>query len=175
MRIERLENGRVDDVVRLSLRAWAPVFVSIERIMRPELYRRSYPDGWEASQSEAVRDVCMSNECEVYTASDGDATLGFVAIKLDENTKLGEMYMIAVDPEHQGRGIGSELTNLVVNRMKEAGMEVAMVETGADAGHEPARRTYEKAGFHPWPAVKFFRYLSDRSQDRSLTTESSTR
>lgn len=43
--------------------------------------------------------------------------------------------------------------------MKEAGMEVAMVETGADAGHEPARRTYEKAGFHPWPAVKFFKYL----------------
>jgi ribosomal protein S18 acetylase RimI-like enzyme len=159
MKIERLENDRVEDVVRLSLRAWAPVFVSIERAMHPELYRRSYPDGWEKSQAEAVRDVCTSGECEVYTANDGEATLGFVAIKLDENSKLGEMYMIAVDPEHQGRGIASALTEFAVSRMKEAGMEVAMVETGADAGHEPARRTYEKAGFHPWPAVKFFKYL----------------
>ena len=143
--------------MRLSLRAWAPVFVSIERTMHPELYRRSYPDGWETSQAEAVRDVCTSGECEVYTANDGNETLGFVAIKLDEASKLGEIYMIAVDLEHQGRGLASELTEFAVNRMKQAGMEVAMVETGADAGHEPGRRTYEKAGFHPWPAaVKFF-------------------
>lgn len=106
-----------------------------------------------------MRSVCTSNDCEVYTANDGDATLGFVAMKLDETTKLGEIYMIAVDPDHQGRGIASELTAFAANRMKEAGMEMAMVETGADAGHEPARRTYAKAGFHPWPAVKFFKYL----------------
>ena len=51
------------------------------------------------------------------------------------------------------------LTEFAVTRMWEEGMEVAMVETGADPGHEPARRTYEKAGFLPWPAVKFFKYL----------------
>jgi len=159
MKIESLENSRVDAVVELSVRAWKPVFASIKNSMHPELYTRSYPDGWEASQREAVRDVCNSNECEVYTANDVYSTLGFVAIKLDETTKLGEVYMIAVDPEHQGRGIASALTEFAVARIKDAGMEVAMVETGADPGHEPARRTYEKAGFHPWPAVKFLKYL----------------
>ena len=32
-------------------------------------------------------------------------------------------------------------------RMKEAGMQVATVATGADPSHAPARRAYEKAGF----------------------------
>ena len=159
MTIELLDKSCVDAVVDLSIRAWAPVFVSIEAAMHPELYRRSYPDGWKNAQAESVREVCTSIDCEVYVAKEGETTLGFVAIKLDENTKLGEMYMIAVEPDHQGRGIASQLTDYAVDRMKDAGMEVAIVETGADEGHEPARRTYAKAGFHPWPAVKFFKYL----------------
>ena len=141
MKIESLEKSRVGAVVELSIRAWKPVFAAIKEAMHAELFRRSYPGGWEASQAEAVRDVCTSGECQVYTANEGDMTLGFVAIKLDAATKLGEMYMIAVDPEHQGRGIALELGEFAVNRKKEAGMEAAMVETGAVPGHEPARRT----------------------------------
>ena len=159
MKIEPIEKDRIDAVVELSLRAWEPVFKSIEETMHPDLYSRSYPEGWRASQAKGVRDVCRSGDTEVYTANEDDQTLGFVAVKLDEFSKLGEMYMIAVDPDHQGKGIASELTEFAVRRMKEAGMEVAMVETGADPGHEPARNTYAKAGFHPWPAVKFFKYL----------------
>ena len=159
MEIEPLENERTEAVIQLSLRAWAPVFESIEAVLHPVLYSQSYPDGWHASQSQAVREACTSDDFQVYTANEGEATLGFVAIRLDEKTKMGEMYMIAVDPDHQGRGIASALTEFAVNRMKEAGMEVAMVETGADPGHEPARRTYAKAGFHPWPAIKFFKNL----------------
>lgn len=159
MTIEPIQEDQIDAIVDLSLRAWEPVFESIRTAMHPELYERSYPDGWRATQSAAVRDVCESVEVEVYVAKGDDLPLGFVAIKLDGNTKLGEIYMVAVDPAHQGRGIATTLTNFAVERMMEAGMEVAMVETGADPGHEPARKTYAKAGFHPWPAVKFFRYL----------------
>ena len=36
-------------------------------------------------------------------------------------------------------------------------MRVAMIETGGD--HAPARRVYEKAGFTPLPAVRFFKSL----------------
>jgi hypothetical protein len=39
--------------------------------------------------------------------------------------------------------------------MQEQGMAVAMVETGGDPGHGPARQTYERAGF-----VKLARALS---------------
>lgn len=159
MQIEQLEINRIEAVVQLSMRAWAPVFTSIENAMHPELYRRSYPDGWEASQGQLVEDVCGSNDFEVWTANDGHETLGFVAIKMDAVSKTGEIYLIAVDPAFQGNGIAAKLTEFAVEWMKTEGMQVAMVETGADPGHEAARRTYEKAGFHPWPAVKYFRFL----------------
>jgi hypothetical protein len=46
-----------------------------------------------------------------------------------------------------------------VDRMKEAGMEVAMVETGGDWGHAPARAAYEKAGFRVLPLARYFKKL----------------
>ena len=50
--------------------------------------------------------------------------------------------MVAVEPDIQGRGIGSALTESALEKMKDARMSVAMVETGGDSGHEPARQTY---------------------------------
>ncbi|HUU84989.1 MAG TPA: hypothetical protein VM243_15930, partial [Phycisphaerae bacterium] len=38
----------VDDLVRLSLLAWAPVFSSFEQILGPEIYPIIYPD-WQKS------------------------------------------------------------------------------------------------------------------------------
>ena len=37
--------------------------------------------------------------------------------------------------------------DFAVERMREAGMHVAVVSTGGDASHALARRAYEKAGF----------------------------
>jgi hypothetical protein len=43
--------------------------------------------------------------------------------------------------------------------MKASGMSVAMVETGGDPGHAPARHTYEKAGFKVLPIARYFKKL----------------
>ena len=63
--------------------------------------------------------------------------------------------MLAVDPDAQGRGIGTALTEVATGWLREAGMTVAMVETGGDSGHAPARRVYEKAAIRcfPWPGT----------------------
>lgn len=36
-----------------------------------------------------------------------DSTVGFVAVKLDSESRMGEIYMVAVDPDFQGNGIGT--------------------------------------------------------------------
>lgn len=72
---------------------------------------------------------------------------------------MGEIYMIAVDPNFQGRGIGTALIKFTLTWMRDAGMSVAMVETGGDPGHAPARRTYEKAGFGLFPVARYFKKL----------------
>jgi GNAT superfamily N-acetyltransferase len=64
--------------------------------------------------------------------------------------------MLAVDPGHQHRGLGTALTAFAIERIRAAGAPVAMVGTGADPGHAPARRTYEKAGFSLVPMARYF-------------------
>ncbi|TAG59178.1 MAG: GNAT family N-acetyltransferase [Oscillatoriales cyanobacterium] len=159
MRIEPYDAQQLDAIIRLSLRAWTPVFDSIQKAMDLDVYQSFYPDGWRVSQQEAVEGVCAAEDTNVWVAIDAGSTMGFVAVKLDSESSMGEIYMIAVDPDFQGRGIGSALTEFAVNWMKDAGMSVAMVETGGDPGHAAARRTYEKAGFGLLPIARYFKKL----------------
>jgi ribosomal protein S18 acetylase RimI-like enzyme len=159
MRIEPYDADRLDTVIRLSLRAWAPVFDSIQKVMDLDVYREFYPDDWRVNQQKAVEDVCAAEDTNVWVAIDAGSTVGFVAVKLDSESRMGEIYMIAVDPDFQCRGIGSTLTEFAVNWMKDAGMSVAMVETGGDPGHAAARCTYEKLGFGLLPIARYFKKL----------------
>ncbi|CAN5531914.1 GNAT family N-acetyltransferase [soil metagenome] len=157
-RIRPFEGGDADAVVSLSLRAWAPVFVSIERAMGSEIYSRLTPD-WRASQKQSVEDVCASEKTRVWVAEVDEIAVGFVAVEIRHDDGFGEIYMLAVDTEYQGGGIGSTLTDFAFDRIRESGMEVAMVETGADPGHAAARRTYEKAGCVQLPIARYFKKL----------------
>lgn len=157
--IRPFEARDTDAVVGLSLRAWAPVFESIERAMEPEVYRRLYPDGWRASQKQSVKEACVGQKTQVWVAEVDAGTVGFVAVELHHESSLGEIYMLAVDPDHQGSGVGTALTEFALERIKDAGMTVAMVETGGDPGHAAARRTYEKAGYIQLPIARYFKEL----------------
>ena len=73
--------------------------------------------------------------------------------------RSAEIYMIAVDPAVQRRGVASLLTEHALDEMRTRGMDLAIVATGGDPGHAPARATYEKAGFTPCPQVWYSRLL----------------
>jgi ribosomal protein S18 acetylase RimI-like enzyme len=64
--------------------------------------------------------------------------------------------LLAVHPDHQNLGIGTELNTLALEKMREGGMKMAKVETGGDPSHAPARRSYEKAGYRALPLVRYF-------------------
>jgi GNAT superfamily N-acetyltransferase len=119
--------------------------------------REFYPD-WRVTQQEAVEAVCADKQAHVWVAEDNGAMAGFVAVMI-RSQQLGEIYMIAVDPDHQRKGIGSALTTFAVDWLRSEGVAIAMVETGADPGHAPARRTYEQSGFHLLPAARYFKKL----------------
>ena len=157
--VRPLDDRDAGAVVGLSLRAWTPVFASIEQALGSEIYGRLYPDGWRASQRQAVEAVCASQEKRVWVAEVDGTPVGFVAVELHPESSMGEIHMLAVDPDYQGNGIGTALTEFALARIKEAGMAVAMVETGGDPGHAAARRTYEKAGYLHLPIAMYFKNL----------------
>ena len=149
----------VEAVVDLSWRAWAPVFASLEQVLGSEIFRRQHPD-WREDQRRAVEDVCAAKKGRVWVAEVGASTVGFVAVELHHPERsMGEITMLAVDPDYQGGGIGTALTEFALDRLKDAGMKVAIVETGGDPGHAAARRAYEKAGYVLLPIAKYFKNL----------------
>jgi GNAT superfamily N-acetyltransferase len=158
MRIEPYEAHHLDAVVRLSLRAWAPVFESLQSVMDSDVFQAFYPD-WRANQQTAVESVCAAEDTPVWVALEAGSPVGFVAVKLHSEDLMGEIYMVAVDPDAQGHSIGTALTAFALDWMKKAGMSVAMVETGGDPGHAPARHTYEKLGFRLLPIARYFKKL----------------
>lgn len=145
-------------VVDLSLRAWEPDFASLEAVLGEAIFQRLHRD-WRANQRGAVEDVLADENLAVWVAEDDGYVAGFVAVKLHRSTSVGEIYMLAVDPTLQNTGIGTDLTRLALDRISEAGMTTAMVDSGGDPGHAPARRTYEKAGFTLLPIARYFKAL----------------
>ncbi|MDJ1185793.1 GNAT family N-acetyltransferase [Roseofilum casamattae] len=159
MEIKPYKAHYLQAIIHLSLRAWTPVFKSIKQVMSDEVYAAFYPDRWQTSQQEAVAELCTAADSNIWVATEGDRPLGFVAVKLYSENSMGEIYMLAVDPDFQGRGIGTALAEFALDWMREAGMSVAMVETGGDIGHDPARHTYEKIGFELLPIARYFKKL----------------
>jgi len=158
-RIRPFEDRDADAVVDLSLRAWAPVFASLEQALGSEIFRRLHPD-WPEDQRRAVEDVCVAKKERVWVAEVGASAVGFVAVEVyDPERSMGEISMLAVDPDYQGGGIGTALTEFALDRLKDSGMTVAIVETGGDPGHAAARRTYEKAGYILLPIARYFKSL----------------
>ena len=85
--------------------------------------------------------------------------MGFAAALLRVDEGMGEVSMVAVDPQFQGRGFGTRLTEVATDWIRESGMGLALISTGGDIGHAPARRAYEKAGYTPVPSVDYFMAL----------------
>jgi GNAT superfamily N-acetyltransferase len=158
MVIEPYDESQLDAIVRLSLRAWQPVFESLEEVMDSAVFKGFYPD-WRVAQQAAVESVCRDPDHHVWVAVQESQTVGFVAVKTHAEDSMGEIYMIAVDPDYQRRGISAALTNHSIEWFKSIGMSIAMVETGGDPGHEPARRAYESAGFRLLPVARYFKKL----------------
>jgi len=146
-------------IVDLSLLSWEPVFTAWKQILGPKFYPIAiYPD-WRKSQKEIVEKVFNNGEIAKWVAEVDGKVVGFVAYEINEKNKTGEVQLLAVHPEHQNHGIGTELNLFALQKFKENGMKLAVVGTGGDNGHAPARKSYEKAGYTGLPLVRYYKGL----------------
>ena len=157
--IRRFDVTDLDQVVAFSLRAWEPVFTSLRAVLGDAVFLRLHPD-WLSGQAETVRDSCTSGTLDVFVAVVEIAPVGFVGVALNAyHERMGAIEIIAVDPAHQHRGIAMALTGHAVEHMRAHGMDIAVVETGGDPGHQPARAANLAAGFTLLPIARYFRLL----------------
>ena len=158
--IRKFESRDLPRLHEVREAAFRPIFRSFRSIVGEEIAPIALA-GLESEQADYLDKICGSeSDHEVYVVEEGAEIMAFCAVALDHKTKLGEIDLNAVDPEHQGRGVGARMYAFVLDRMKDAGMRVATVGTGGDPSHAPARRAYEKAGFGAViPSVYMYRSL----------------
>ncbi len=156
LNIRPFQNDDLDAILDIAVAAWQPVFASTREIVGSELYDLTYADP-DVKKRARVTSACDVDDPRVVWIAELDGAIaGFTIVDLDNETLVAEIGNNAVSPEHQGSGIGTTMYSFVLDSMREAGMKSAVVTTGGDEAHAPARRAYEKAGFSG--AVPSFEY-----------------
>ena len=157
--IRSIREHDLEALEELAVLAWEPVFASVHTVLGPEIDAILHPD-WRQRQREEVRRCCADTPGAIVLIAEVDgAVAGFIAYELHYDTQRGVVDLLAVHPDYQNRGIGTELNRIVLERMRQAGMRIAIVGTGGDPGHAPARRTYEKAGYTLFPIAHYYQAL----------------
>jgi GNAT superfamily N-acetyltransferase len=148
----------LDQILELSIEAWTPNFESTREVLGDEMFRLQHGEDWREYQRASVRQTLESANAAWVIEEDG-AVAGFAVVTMIENEPIGELVMIAVDPAQQRKGLAQQLIDRAEGWLRDAGVPVMMIQTGGDPGHEPARRTYENAGYTLMPAAQYFKAL----------------
>ena len=102
----------------------------------------------------------------VILAIRDDQVIGFHQTKLtdaDAEGRLGEVYVVGVDPSIHAKGVGKALTIEGMRRMVAAGASV--IELYVESDNAPALGLYERLGFHV--AVAHVSYAPASSTERN--------
>ena len=119
---------------------------------------------WHPEQGGWTLETLHAKEAEPWFDADGflvteldGALAGFCWTKIHHDTEpvLGEIFVIAVDPTVQARGLGRFLTIAGLDWLTEQGITHAMLYVESD--NEPARALYDKLGFHTHQAKRWWR------------------
>ena len=106
---------------------------------------------------EGIRDYI--EEGSMYLYKEGNVIVGAVAVTMYQgedyhaiewsqqvaDDKAAVMHVLAVSPDYQGKGIGSDMVREAINLAKENGMQAIRLD--ALASNTPAHRMYERLGF----------------------------
>jgi len=159
LQIEPYKPADEAEVLALSLRAWAPVFETMEPAVPDYVYRAFYPQGWATRQTADIGACLADPDVPVFVAREGGVLLGWIGLRTHLEDRMGEVYILAVDPAAQRRGVARALMEHALEIFRSAGLEIVLVETGDDPGHVASRATYEAHGFERWPVARYFRKL----------------
>jgi len=109
----------------------------------------SLPDFFTVEGVDSLRKDLESHE--LYGVIVDDKLVGFITLRLADVASL-EISWLAVLPDWQGKGIGTELIKETLNTKAKEGFKICYVKTLAetvpDLGYKKTRKFYKRLGFY---------------------------
>jgi len=142
MQIRKAKEVDISEIVSLTQMAWEGATVA-------QLLEKKYGivEGkkWYEYKGKEIENFCKNNLDKVLVAEENSKVVGYATYYLDKDRKIGTVGNNAVHPDFRGRGIGSALHKEVLEELKKADMEIALVSTLEI--DKPAQHVYEKHNF----------------------------
>src|SRR5437016_1162497 len=99
--------------------------VSIDRNMETLLGPFGAGD-WKSRKASAIAEDCRAQPDGVFVVTDADGSVvGYVTTRINSISGIGWIPNLAVDPAHQGKGLGRALLEHAIEFLRTAGMSVA--------------------------------------------------
>ncbi|MCF6387568.1 mycothiol synthase [Mycobacterium sp. MBM] len=107
--------------------------------------------GWTDAEIDERRHEAWFDPAGLFLAYDGPRLLGFHWTKV-HGPALGEVYVVGVDPDAQGRGLGAELTLRGLHHLADRLGPDAEVNLYVEGDNTAAVKTYRRLGFGVYSA-----------------------
>lgn len=141
--MERTRDNRGVPDVRPARPDEAETLLEIQREAAVDAFAHVYPPERYPFPDDAIREVWAEAlgdpEVEVYVAEDDGVPVGAVSVG---NGYLSTLYVL---PGYQGRGVGSALHDLAVERLRALGFDEAKLWTLRE--NDSGRHFYERRGW----------------------------
>jgi mycothiol synthase len=155
----------LDETTDLEVRAFRPGLDDDDWL---EVNNRAF--SWHEDQGGWTREVLRARRSEPWFDPAGfllheraGRLAGFCWTKVhaDEDPPVGEIYVIASDPDFQGQGLGRDLTVAGLDHLARAGLTVGVLYVETD--NDSALRLYRGLGFEVHRADRRYRRPSSGS------------
>lgn len=151
----------LENICAIAKRAYDGIFSGFEKEIGKQLLDCWIPDAKNSKNAQLTL-MAQKNPQWLYICERNGKTVGFIMFHLDYERKLGTIGNNASDPLAGEKGVGHEMYNFVLDYFRKEGMKAAMVHTGLDEAHAPARKAYERVGFtKSIPEVLYFKDLTE--------------
>lgn len=131
----------------IAVRAWEKSYTEYREILGEELFNVIFPD-WKKAKADSMEPFFSGDQDLIAYKVEADGVIaGFLTARIDKERHIGIICNNAVDPDFQGKGIGSMMYDFILSVFRERGMLAAEVSTMNEDAYIPARKAYEKAGF----------------------------
>jgi ribosomal protein S18 acetylase RimI-like enzyme len=147
-------------LTELTIETFGPFYEDSFRPLVGELIFANQHGNWRDDYRIQVAELHDPGQQKYIAVAEADGVIaGYVAWSVDPPRHNGSVTMLAVSAGHRRNHTGTALCEHAFGEMRALGAEVAVISTGGDPFHAPARALYERLGCTKLPVAVYYRQL----------------